>query len=306
MNVDQLKIFLQVVQYGSFEQAAKKNFLSQRAVSKQMSQLESELGTNLFERGKNKIYLSPQGSIFLPSAQDIVNNLANVISDLKKFDNEQCQTIQVGYFSPFEGQIVQNSLYQLTQVEPNASITIHEQSNEHLAQSVSNGSLDIAFSISYGRPCVAKNSELTSLKIYHNQMLMGVSQQNKNSSVAHLSLDMLRDLPILYFSLENSKFLQESFHASLSDQLNLKNVHRVTSIEQMHMLVALNQAMAFYPAGLISAQEMAEDKYVNYIPFDDHNDQSYDIVVLFKAQNKNLLLQKLLDILKKGVLSLEI
>lgn len=298
MNIDHLKMFLQVVQYGIFEQAAQKNFLSQRAVSKKITQLENELGTYLFDRGTNKITLTPQGKVFLPSAQDIVNNLNDAISDLKSFNTKNNKSIRVGYFSPFEGQLAQESLYRLSEIEPNLDITIREQSNEHLIQSILNDSLDIGFSINYGKDCINNTSDLTSLKVFHEQMVMGISKQNIQSQNEYLSLEMLPDLPIIYFSLENSTFLLDSFIASLSSMQNIKNICRTTSVEHMHMLVSLNKAIAFYPKGLISQQEMDNDKYIEYIPFDDLSKQVYDIVALFKSDNKNKMLKKLIGIVK--------
>ncbi len=149
MDLNRLKTFLKVAQYGSFKQVADENFITQRAVSKQMRQLEDELNVTLFHRGKNKVTLTPEGHRFISSAQDIVNNYTTALNDLHRSISSD-QMLRVGYFSVFEKKLLQNALYSLLKVNPKLSLAIREGSNEHLTESVRNGSLDLALSISYG------------------------------------------------------------------------------------------------------------------------------------------------------------
>ncbi|BEJ52709.1 LysR family transcriptional regulator [Lentilactobacillus buchneri] len=50
MEIAKLTTFLKVVEYGSFKAAADKLYLSPRAVSKQINQIEAEIGIKLFSR----------------------------------------------------------------------------------------------------------------------------------------------------------------------------------------------------------------------------------------------------------------
>ena len=61
MDINKLKTFLTVAKSGSFKSAAEKLFLSPRAVSKQMDQIENELGVSLFNRNKNSTKLNTTG-----------------------------------------------------------------------------------------------------------------------------------------------------------------------------------------------------------------------------------------------------
>ncbi len=77
-------------------------------------------------------------------------------------------------------------------------------------------------------------------------MVMGVSTLNPLSKHSVLTAQDLSTLPILYYSPETSTFLLESFMASMPFLDDYSRIHRVTSTEQMDILVALNQAFAFY------------------------------------------------------------
>ncbi|MGO3900921.1 MAG: LysR family transcriptional regulator, partial [Lactiplantibacillus argentoratensis] len=178
MDLDRLQTFLKVVQYGSFQQVAAREYRSQRTVSKQMTQLENELKVTLFDRGQNRIQLTPQGRLFWASAQDIVNNYTTALTELRQFNVPTDQILRVGYFSAFEQRLLLPALYDLKQQHSELQLVVRQGSNEHLAQQVADGSLDLALSINYGRPAVTPESQLTAVPIYHNQMVIGVSRLN--------------------------------------------------------------------------------------------------------------------------------
>ncbi|HEC30225.1 MAG TPA: LysR family transcriptional regulator, partial [Gammaproteobacteria bacterium] len=72
MELDNLKAFIQVAEQGSFSRAAEKLFITQSAVSKRVSSLESSLNTPLFDRIGHKIILTEAGRKLLPRARHIL------------------------------------------------------------------------------------------------------------------------------------------------------------------------------------------------------------------------------------------
>ena len=67
-----LKVFKTVADRLSFTRAARELFISQPAVTKQIGELEKQLGTNLFLRQGNRIALTPQGEHLLEYANRIL------------------------------------------------------------------------------------------------------------------------------------------------------------------------------------------------------------------------------------------
>lgn len=72
MELRNLTTFVRVAELRSFSKAAKQLGYSQSAVSMQISQLETELETSLFDRIGKTIALTPQGSRFFEYAQNIL------------------------------------------------------------------------------------------------------------------------------------------------------------------------------------------------------------------------------------------
>ncbi len=294
MDINRLQTFLKVAQYGSFQKVAEKEYVTQRAVSKQMTQLEAELNVTLFHRGKNQISLTDQGHLFLSSAQDIVNNYLSALTELRQTDSQERPLLRVGYFSAFEQQLLLKALYTLKQNVPDLQLIVRQGSNEHLTQSVTNGALDLALSISYGKPALPDASPIKALPIYRNQMVMGISRLNPLSRLMALPQTRLTDRQMLYYSPENSTFLLESFLASAPFIQNYEDIHRVGSAEQMHMLVALDQAFAFYPRGL-TPPDTSEG--VVYLPIENDTTQEYTIEALYDPHTQNKQVKQLIGYL---------
>ena len=77
---DAMQIFVRVVEKGSFSAVAKERGIGQPAVSKQISALENELGTELIHRTSRSIALTDPGRDFYESALRILDDFENATS----------------------------------------------------------------------------------------------------------------------------------------------------------------------------------------------------------------------------------
>ena len=69
IDLRHLRYFLAVAEEHSFRGAAERLHISQPPLSRQIRQLEEELGVDLLERGKTGARLTPAGNAFLPAAR---------------------------------------------------------------------------------------------------------------------------------------------------------------------------------------------------------------------------------------------
>jgi DNA-binding transcriptional LysR family regulator len=79
MDTDHVKAFIRTAQFGSFSEAAKSLNLAQPALSRQIQNLERELGITLIDREKRPIGLTKAGKEFLVSAQSFFNEIETTI-----------------------------------------------------------------------------------------------------------------------------------------------------------------------------------------------------------------------------------
>ena len=64
MELRQFKYFVAIVDCGSLSRAAQQLFIAQSALSKQMAELEAELGTQLLLRSRNGVAMTEAGKVF--------------------------------------------------------------------------------------------------------------------------------------------------------------------------------------------------------------------------------------------------
>ena len=73
MHLNQIKSFITVSQVLNFTNAARQNGVPQSTISRQINDLEQQLGVKLFDRTKRDVRLTQEGRAFLPYAQEILD-----------------------------------------------------------------------------------------------------------------------------------------------------------------------------------------------------------------------------------------
>lgn len=77
INLTHLRFFCDTVIYGSISEAAKKNYISQSAVSQAISKLETIFGVQLIFQNRQKIQPTDEGKILLKQSQTIFRDIKN-------------------------------------------------------------------------------------------------------------------------------------------------------------------------------------------------------------------------------------
>lgn len=86
--------FIAVVEQGSFSKAAKKFYLSQSAISQQITKLENDLGFSLFDRRTYYPTLTEEGKRYYDLAKKLLSDYKNEYNDIK--ENLQKDVLTIG------------------------------------------------------------------------------------------------------------------------------------------------------------------------------------------------------------------
>src|SRR5260221_10162119 len=90
-----MQMFVRVIEKGSFSAVAKQRGIGQPAVSKQISALEEELGTELIHRSSRSIALTEAGRDFYESALRILDDLESATSHIGRGQTSPKSIIRV-------------------------------------------------------------------------------------------------------------------------------------------------------------------------------------------------------------------
>ena len=84
MDIIQLQYFVAVAEALNFREAARRLGVAQSSVSRQISDLETQLGATLFSRSNRNVALTEEGSAFLPYALNILHTSENAAFTLER------------------------------------------------------------------------------------------------------------------------------------------------------------------------------------------------------------------------------
>lgn len=82
------KNFVNIVELGSFSAAARKRYTSPSALSKQISWLEDDLGSKLFQRTTRKLHLTHEGEVYYQRVKQIITNITDAKTVVQTSQNE--------------------------------------------------------------------------------------------------------------------------------------------------------------------------------------------------------------------------
>lgn len=144
MEIRNLKTFLQVAERKSFTKAAQAMNYTQSTVSTQIKQLETELGTPLFERINHRTNLTERGELLMKHAHQIINIIEEITNDNADLDN--CEGIVRFAMPPSVCNIMMGSTYMTFHEKyPNIKVKIVEGNTDDMLHMLDHGDVDLIF-----------------------------------------------------------------------------------------------------------------------------------------------------------------
>jgi DNA-binding transcriptional LysR family regulator len=150
VEVRQLKYFVAVAEELSFSRAAKRLFIAQPPLSRQISHLEQEIGVSLFERSTRHVYLTPAGKKFLAKARQILKQFESAAEEAKRFSGKEPPRIRIGHLPALTHDFLAGMLTELRRRESGIEIILLDMRPEAQMQALAEDEIDIGFTYSLG------------------------------------------------------------------------------------------------------------------------------------------------------------
>ncbi|WP_138498739.1 LysR family transcriptional regulator [Nostoc sp. PA-18-2419] len=119
-----LRYFVAVAEELNFTRAAERLYISQPALSKQIRQLERELGIELLRRNSREVKLTAAGEALLPLAEGLIEDWQFTLLKLREVAARETQTLRVGFICRIGNELTKSILSRFQALQPGWKVAI--------------------------------------------------------------------------------------------------------------------------------------------------------------------------------------
>ncbi|SDC22462.1 DNA-binding transcriptional regulator, LysR family [Paenibacillus sp. UNCCL117] len=200
MEFRQLQYFVKVARKQHVTQAAEELHVAQSAVSRQIHQLEKELGVPLFVQKGRNLQLTPVGKLFLSRAESILSDLERAVSEVHEFMDPEQGEIRIGFPHSLGIHLLPTVVARFRESHPKVKFRLRQGTYNSLIRDVMKGEIDLSF-IS---PLPEKHSHVTGELLLQEELFAIVPQGHALSGQEVIRLEQLKDESFVMFSEEYS------------------------------------------------------------------------------------------------------
>jgi DNA-binding transcriptional LysR family regulator len=142
-----LRAFLAVCEEGTFTAGAERLFLTQEQLSRQVAQMEDELGVRLFERTTRSVRLTTEGRAVVAVAREIVRDFRRALDRLAAQATQGQGRITVAALPSVACAALPAALDEFRRGHPAVDVVIHDVQHERALSLVTEGVADFAITI---------------------------------------------------------------------------------------------------------------------------------------------------------------
>jgi DNA-binding transcriptional LysR family regulator len=147
MELRHLRYFVAVAEAENVSRAALKLRVSQPGISRQIRDLEDEIGFPLFERSAKSVRLTAAGKVFLAEAREVLLHAEAAVKKAREVAHGASGEIHVGYAPSLTVEILPQVLRKFQEQFPHVRVALHDLSSEEMVTQLRDGKLHVALSV---------------------------------------------------------------------------------------------------------------------------------------------------------------
>jgi len=253
MEIRHFRYFLCVAQHGHFTRAAEQLGIAPPTLSRQIQDMERELGVRLFERNQREVNLTAAGQALLLEAEQAVRQFDAAQLGAQRAGRGESGLIELGYVASaaYSG-ILQAQVTRFSAAHPNVRLNIRETPMVDLPAQVRDGQLDIA----YVRSPMELPDELDAIALHQEGFVLALPASSR--------INELKSIPA-------SRLAEETFilPEQISGTLEVASLGgfeprvgpQPGSLVAVITLVSLGQGVAIVPESVVARIRLPQVTY---------------------------------------------
>ena len=147
MELRHLRYFLAVGEVLSFTKAAAQLRVAQPALSRQVLDLEDEIGVDLLRRSPRGVTLTAEGKLFLEEVRELLKRADESVAKIRALARGEYGELHVGYAPVATLEILPPALAAFAKAVPDVKVSLHDLSNDELIAGLQNATLELAIMV---------------------------------------------------------------------------------------------------------------------------------------------------------------
>lgn len=288
MNLEQLKIFISVVEHGSFTKAAEAMYISHSTTSRNVAALEESLEVQLLVRDSRRVKTTPAGEILYKEGQLLLQAAAELEDSVKSAGrgfSGKLSIVSVNIFSPE----LQMGYKEFCSRCPDIVLAMYHREMSEIAAQVLSEEADLGVSFSYALPEFMEDFHCRSIAA--EKFCIVAPLEHPLAQKSSVSLSELRGCAYVSVGEQRSGFTKKLEEAILQGRTK-SEILSVPTLESLFLQVRSGNGISLVPHPM--AREYGASCAI--LELEDLN-SSFDIVMFWRKDNENPALPRLLELI---------
>lgn len=285
MNTDQIRYFLEIEKYNSFTTAAQYLHMNQSTISRQIAELEKELGADLFIRGSRKVDLTEAGKIFLKEGAEILARIERLCDKIDQVGRGNSGRLTIGLPVNIFGLTTKFSNLNIVEEYPDAEFSFVVMNLEDINTALVCGDIDIAFTYEFA---VNEIIEEISYKLFLKKpFVFFTNEKSELCKKERVELsDIISERLVLLKTNYQPSFLVRIISKDAFE--GRKKVKFCINYESMMMEVASGGGIGVLPEIIF---ETSQDYYMIHKLTTDEGEHDINYIIAHNKNNTNPLIK---------------
>lgn len=261
MELRHLHSFLALSEELHFGRAAERLGIAQPALSRQIQQLETEVGGALFERDSRSVRLTRAGDELLARVKVHVEGIASAFSAARAVNGGGAGRLRVGYVSNLSYRLLPAVLKKLKESCPGAAFDLHENTTDGQLQALRSGEIDLALVV-----LPVEAPEMIQRVLFQDPLVLVMPTDHPLSAQETVALSQLREYSFVMCPRYQRAGVEHVIFARCAElRFEPKVVQEVQGKTLLYELIARGVGLSIVP----HSSSFGDRKGVVYRPISD-------------------------------------
>jgi len=284
MDIRQLRYFLAVATERNFSRAAERLHMAQPPLSRQIQQLEQEVGAELFDRGSRPMALTEAGRLFYEHAIQVTRRMDELKESMRSYINANRPRFVVGFVPSVLYARLPDIIREFRRAAPDIDLRLIEMMSMEQISALKEGRVDAAFGrVRFDDPAVER-------RVLREERLVAALPIGHRLLAGERPIDLadFTGEPLIVYPREPRPSYADQVLSLLRDQGVMPSaVHEVRELQTALGLVAAEDGICIVPASVhmmgrrdIIFRELAQKASSPIILSHPRGDTSPSLVIL--------------------------